>query len=155
MVGFACRCGQRSAPDFRSIPGLAVLAAPSNPPARSGSGASRTRSESRTGTQRQLGGSEGKWTEVVRSLRHSNLQKSGDDALDALPWVALIGEPGSGKSALIKRGGPQSSVLTRGVEGPTQNCDWWFFDKLVVLDLAGHYLYQTKESETAVNGKSY
>jgi type VI secretion system protein ImpL len=91
-----------------------------------------------------------KWTEVVRSLRQSKHQKTGDDALDALPWVALIGEPGSGKSALIKRGGPQSSVLTRGSEGPTQNCDWWFFDKLVVLDLAGRYLYQGKESETAV-----
>ena len=90
-----------------------------------------------------------KWTEVVRSLRQSKLQKTGDDALDALAWVAVIGESGCGKSALIKGGAPQSSVVTAGSEGPTQNCDWWFFDKLVVLDVAGQYLHQAKQSETA------
>ena len=90
-----------------------------------------------------------KWTEVVRALRQSNLQKTGDNALDALPWIIVIGESGSGKSALIKGGGPQSSVLSTASEGPTQNCDWWFFDKLVVLDLAGQYLHQAKQSETS------
>ncbi|MDH3602510.1 MAG: type VI secretion system protein, partial [Candidatus Tectomicrobia bacterium] len=25
--------------------------------------------------------------------------------------------------------------------GPTQNCDWWFFDTAIVLDTAGHYAF--------------
>jgi hypothetical protein len=90
-----------------------------------------------------------KWLEVVRSLRESKLHKMGEDAVDVLPWVAVLGEPGSGKSALIKAGGPQSSILSRQQEVPTRNCDWWFFDNLVVLDLAGRYVFQGKQSDAA------
>ena len=90
-----------------------------------------------------------KWLEVVRSLRESKFHKLGDDAVSALPWFMLLGEPGCGKSGLVKAGGPLSSVLSQGQAGPTRNCDWWFFDKLVVLDLSGRYVFQTKDSDSA------
>lgn len=90
-----------------------------------------------------------KWAEVVRSLRESNLQRRGDDAVYALPWFVLLGEPGCGKSGLVKAGGPQSSIVTKGQDGPTRNCDWWFFDKLVVLDTSGRYVLQAKDSDSA------
>jgi len=35
-----------------------------------------------------------------------------------LPWFVVIGEPGGGKSALIKESGPQSFVVTAGQNDP-------------------------------------
>ena len=74
----------------------------------------------------------------------------GDDAIYAFPWFMLLGEPGCGKSALVRTSGPQSSVTSRAQDGPTRNCDWWFFDKVVVLDTSGRYAFQAKESDSAV-----
>ena len=91
-----------------------------------------------------------KWTEVIRSLRESKLKKMGDDAIYAFPWFMLLGEPGCGKSVLVRTSGPQSSVTSRAQDGPTRNCDWWFFDKVVVLDTSGRYAFQAKESDSAV-----
>ncbi len=99
------------------------------------------------GNQDNLQDLKKKWNDVLRSLRDSKLQRSGEDPIYALPWFLVIGEPGSGKSALIKTAGPLSSVVTPGESGPTRNCDWWFFDKLVVLDVSGRYVFQAKESE--------
>ncbi len=90
-----------------------------------------------------------KWAEVVRSLKESKFQRLGDDPVSALPWFMVIGEPGSGKSTLIKGSGPLSSVGSGGKEDSTRNCDWWFFDKLLVLDTSGRYVFQTKESDSA------
>jgi type VI secretion system protein ImpL len=90
-----------------------------------------------------------KWTDVVRTLRESKLKGSGDDAIYAFPWYMVIGEPGGGKSTLLKAGGSLSSVVTAGSDGATRNVDWWFFDKIVMLDTSGRYVFQTKESESA------
>ena len=90
-----------------------------------------------------------KWADVVRSLRESKLHRSGEDPIYALPWFLVIGEAASGKSALIKSAGPLSSVVSPGGDGPTRNCDWWFFHKLVVLDTSGRYVFHAKESEAA------
>src|SRR5262249_44564603 len=49
--------------------------------------------------------------------------------------------------ALIKTSGALSSVVSPGGSGPTRNCDWWFFEKLVVLDTSGRYVFQSKETE--------
>jgi type VI secretion system protein ImpL len=90
-----------------------------------------------------------KWGDVLRSLKDSKLQRAGDDPLYAFPWYLVLGEPGSGKSSLLKAAGPLSSVTTPGGDGPTRNCDWWFFDKSVLLDLSGRYVFQAKESDAA------
>jgi type VI secretion system protein ImpL len=90
-----------------------------------------------------------KWLEVVRSLRQSKLHRISDDALDALPWFAVLGGPGSGKSAMVKSAGAQSSIVSHSGEGPTANCDWWFFDNLVVLDTSGRYVFQPEKSEAS------
>jgi len=99
------------------------------------------------GDQNNLQDLKRKWTEVLQSLKNSKLQKSGEDSIYALPWFLVIGESGCGKSALIKSGGSLSSVVTPGSDGPTRNCDWWFFPKAVVLDASGRYAFQSKESE--------
>jgi type VI secretion system protein ImpL len=60
-----------------------------------------------------------------------------------------MGEPGGGKSTLLKASAPLSSVGPIGAEGGTRNVDWWFFDKAVLLDTAGTYVFQDKDSEAA------
>jgi type VI secretion system protein ImpL len=80
---------------------------------------------------------------VVRSLKDSKLQRAADDPIYAFPWFLFLGESAGGKSALIKGSRPLSSVAA-GQEGPTRNCDWWFFDKAVVLDASGRYAFHTK-----------
>ena len=87
-----------------------------------------------------------KWAEVVRKLHSSNLQRSGEDSIYALPWFLVLGESGSGKTAFIKEGGPLSSIVSRMQTVLTRNCDWWFFDKAVLLDTAGRYAFQSKDS---------
>lgn len=87
-----------------------------------------------------------RWTEGVNSLRRSNLQQFGDDAVYALPWFLLLGEQGSGRSATVRAARPlPSSVASRRQAGPTRTCDWWFFDKCVVLDVAGRYVSPADE----------
>ncbi|HTF93964.1 MAG TPA: type VI secretion protein IcmF/TssM N-terminal domain-containing protein [Verrucomicrobiae bacterium] len=90
-----------------------------------------------------------KWTEVVRKLRSSNLQRGGEDSIYALPWFLVLGESGSGKTAFIKEGGPLSSIVSRMQTALTRNCDWWFFDKAVLLDTAGRYAFQSKNDGSA------
>jgi hypothetical protein len=89
-----------------------------------------------------------KWAQATRSLRESKLQRLGDDPMYALPWFLFLGESGAGKSALIRASRPLSSV-TSGEEGPTRNCDWWFFDKLLLVDTSGRYVFQAKETDSA------
>jgi len=90
-----------------------------------------------------------KWTEVVRKLRSSNLQRGGEDSIYALPWFLVLGESGSGKTAFTKEGGPLSSIVSRMQTALTRNCDWWFFDKAVLLDTAGRYAFQLKNDSSA------
>ena len=40
-------------------------------------------------------------------------------------------------------------MVTPGQEGPTRNCDWWFFDKALILDTSGRYAFQAKGSDSA------
>jgi type VI secretion system protein ImpL len=90
-----------------------------------------------------------KWGEVLKSLRESKLQRSGEDPIYAFPWYLVIGEPAGGKTSFIRACGPLTSVLTAGADGATRNCDWWFFDKIVLLDTSGRYLAQTKDGDVA------
>jgi hypothetical protein len=57
------------------------------------------------------------------------------------PWYLVLGETGSGKSALVAASGLElpaefASFVTRG---PTENCEWWIMNEAVLLDTAGRY----------------
>jgi type VI secretion system protein ImpL len=82
-----------------------------------------------------------RWRLFVSMLRQSHLRKQGDP-LYVLPWVLVLGEPGSGKTTAIE-GARIPSVLTelspgRGT-GPTKSCEWWFFENSIVFDTPGRY----------------
>nr|WP_314488904.1 type VI secretion protein IcmF/TssM N-terminal domain-containing protein [uncultured Pseudomonas sp.] len=82
------------------------------------------------------------WNHGVRLLQQSRLGRVGS-ALYALPWFLMLGESGSGKSTLLTRSGlatPLRSVSRSDVVLPTDTLDWWFFERAVVIDLAGRML---------------
>ena len=82
----------------------------------------------------------------IAALKSTKLGKHhGQGALYALPWYAIIGPPGSGKTTALKHSGlvfpfqdPSGGGGVKGVGG-TRNCDWWFTNEGILLDTAGRY----------------
>jgi type VI secretion system protein ImpL len=78
---------------------------------------------------------------------------SGKQFLYELPWYAIIGAPGSGKTTALIHSGlhfPLSERLgkhtVKGVSG-TRDCDWWLSDEAILLDTAGRYTTQDSHQE--------
>ena len=92
------------------------------------------------------------FAEATTFLRHS---PGGGRSLYELPWYAIIGPPGTGKTTLIEKSGlkfPQSQRAgarkVTGVAG-TRNCQWWFTNEAILLDTAGRFT--TQDSNAAVD----
>jgi type VI secretion system protein ImpL len=87
------------------------------------------------------------WKKSVEMLRRSHLKKAGNP-LYVLPWYLVIGESGSGKTTSLNSAHLSSPFVevnrTSGVSG-TRNCDWWFFEKAVIIDTAGRYAIPVHE----------
>jgi len=98
--------------------------------------------------------------EAMTVLKQSRSEsKSGSQFIYQLPWYAIIGAPGSGKTTALINSGlhfPLAEKLgkhsIKGVSG-TRNCDWWFADDAVFLDTAGRYT--TQESHQAVDAAGW
>lgn len=88
-----------------------------------------------------------RWKEAIEALRKSHLRKQGNP-LYVLPWYIIIGESGTGKTTAIKSARLSSSFAdikaTTGISG-TRNCDWWFFEKAIIIDTAGRYAIPVDE----------
>ena len=73
------------------------------------------------------------------------------DALYALPWYLVIGQPAAGKSTMIVQSGlnfpyaEREGVRVAGLGG-TRNCDWFFSSEAVLLDTAGRYVNSPEEA---------
>jgi len=83
----------------------------------------------------------------------SSKQRGRKQYLYELPWYAIIGAPGSGKTTALINSGLQFPLAERlgkhavkGVSG-TRDCDWWFADEAVLLDTAGRYTTQDSHQE--------
>ena len=97
------------------------------------------------------------WKMSVSHLRSSFLRKKGNP-LYVLPWYMIIGEPGAGKTSAIRRAGlntPLTDVSSTPGVGATRNCDWWFFDKAIILDTAGRYTIPVDESADLDEWKAF
>ncbi|HSC86063.1 MAG TPA: type VI secretion system membrane subunit TssM [Polyangiaceae bacterium] len=89
----------------------------------------------------------------IEALKSTKIGKShGAGALYALPWYAIIGPPGAGKTTALKHSGlvfpfqDPSGGGVRGVGG-TRNCDWWFTNEGILLDTAGRYATDDSDRE--------
>jgi type VI secretion system protein ImpL len=85
----------------------------------------------------------------VNALKSSKLggKKRGAAALYALPWYAIVGPPGAGKTTALRHSGlvfPYADSAVRGVGG-TRNCDWWFTNDAILLDTAGRYATESED----------
>ncbi|WP_156437652.1 MULTISPECIES: type VI secretion system membrane subunit TssM [unclassified Sphingomonas] len=75
-----------------------------------------------------------------------------------LPWYAIIGPSGAGKTtALLNSGlGFPTAVAGeyRALRGQpnTPNCDWWFTDEAVLIDTAGRYVTQDLDAKADAEG---
>lgn len=62
-----------------------------------------------------------------------------------LPWYAIVGEPGAGKTEAIRHSSigfpPGMQDEYQGVGG-TINMNWWFTDHAVILDTAGRLMFE-------------
>ena len=91
--------------------------------------------------------------EALRLLRRT----MGRRSVYALPWYALIGPPGSGKTTALRNSGlrfPLADSVGESVEGVggTRSCDWWFTDDAILIDTAGRYTAQDGDGEADAAG---
>ncbi|NUO52515.1 MAG: type VI secretion system membrane subunit TssM, partial [Polyangiaceae bacterium] len=92
--------------------------------------------------------------EGINALKTSKLAggRRGEQALYALPWNAIVGQPGAGKTTALRHSGLQFPFLdpsgggVRGVGG-TRNCDWRFTNEAIILDTAGRYTTETEDRD--------
>ncbi len=83
-----------------------------------------------------------KWKAAVATLRQSKLRRLGNP-LYVLPWYMVVGQSGTGKTTALTRArlsSPIRKVSQRASIELTANCDWWYFDRAVVIDCAGRYV---------------
>lgn len=88
-----------------------------------------------------------RFKQAILTLKKSHLKHKGNP-LYVLPWYLIVGRSGAGKSTAVKSARLTSPFgdfnRVAGVEG-TRNCDWWFFDESVVIDIAGRYSVHRNE----------
>ncbi len=97
-----------------------------------------------------------KMADAIKGLKTSSLgvNKTGRAALYSLPWFVIIGPPSNGKSTLLRNSGlnfpfsieKDENYKIKGMGG-TENCDWWFSDQAIFLDLAGKYTQCNTDSD--------
>ncbi len=98
-----------------------------------------------------------KLSEALTMLKSTKLGKRGTYVYQ-LPWYAIIGPSGAGKTtALLNSGlGFPTAVAGeyRALRGQpnTPNCDWWFTDEAVLIDTAGRYVTQDLDAAKDAEG---
>ncbi|MBZ9556811.1 MULTISPECIES: type VI secretion system membrane subunit TssM [unclassified Modicisalibacter] len=78
-------------------------------------------------------------------------RRSKRDALYALPWYMIVGQPAAGKSTMVYQSGlnfpfaERENARVAGMGG-TRHCDWFFSSDAILLDTAGRYMNSEEEA---------
>ncbi|MEH3106672.1 MAG: type VI secretion system membrane subunit TssM [Sphingomonas fennica] len=90
---------------------------------------------------------ETKLSEALGMLRATKVGRRGA-YMYQLPWYAIIGPSGAGKTTALLNSGLAFPTAVAGEyralrgQPNTPNCDWWFTDEAVLIDTAGRYVTQ-------------
>src|SRR2546423_413019 len=97
-------------------------------------------------------------SEPARRARLDDLRRSFENGVEkfrasgkniySLPWYALVGEPGSGKTEAIRHcnvGFPPGLQDQLQGAGGTLNMNWWFTNHAIILDTAGRLMFEEVE----------
>ena len=98
-------------------------------------------------------------TDATRRARVDDLRRKFDEGIKtfrehgkdiySLPWYALVGEPGSGKTEAVRHsnvGFPPGLQDQLQGSGGTLNMNWWFTNNAVILDTAGRLMFEEVEA---------
>lgn len=95
---------------------------------------------------------EASFERAIGALKTSPNGRRGD-ALYFLPWYAIIGPSGAGKTTALRHSGLKFPPIkgardakVRGLGG-TRNCDWWLTNQAVLLDTAGRWATQEEDHD--------
>jgi len=102
-----------------------------------------------------------KLTEALDMLKSAKVGSRGAYAYQ-LPWYAIIGPSGAGKTTALLNCGLDFPTAVAGEyralrgQPKTPNCDWWFTDEAVLIDTAGRYVSQDDDAkEDAAGWKAF
>ncbi|WP_298164491.1 type VI secretion system membrane subunit TssM [Novosphingobium sp.] len=102
-----------------------------------------------------------KLSEALDMLKSTKVGTRGAYAYQ-LPWYAIIGPSGAGKTTALLNCGLDFPTAVAGEyralrgQPKTPNCDWWFTDEAVLIDTAGRYVTQDDDaSADAAGWKSF
>lgn len=90
------------------------------------------------------------WKRGLATLRASSLREKGNP-IYALPWYLALGRVGSGTTVALARAGLISAIQEKAPPkaGPeTRSCEWFFFERSVVIDASGRYLARDQDDDT-------
>lgn len=97
--------------------------------------------------------------EALTMLKNTPGKQGRRQYIYELPWYAIIGAPGSGKTTALINSGLHFPLVeklgkhaVKGVSG-TRDCDWWFTDQAILLDTAGRYT--TQDSHQQVDASAW
>lgn len=83
---------------------------------------------------------------------------SANKNVNDVPWYLLIGEPGSGKSTVMRNSGldfpADVNDLSQGQNG-TDSMHWWIMNNGVVLDVAGRILFSRWGGESDAEWREF
>ncbi|KVP58471.1 type VI secretion protein [Burkholderia ubonensis] len=90
--------------------------------------------------------------EAMAILRKDRVKgRFGSQYVYQLPWYMFVGAPGTGKTTALVHSGLRLPLAERlgkqVIGGSTRNCDWWFTDDAVLLDIAGRFTTQDSFAE--------
>ena len=120
------------------------------------------------GMDAQLAGAPAALSDPARRAKLDDLRRNFQAGIEkfkvagknlyALPWYAIVGEPGAGKTEAIRHSSigfpPGMQDEFQGVGG-TINMNWWFTDHAVILDTAGRLMFEEVPPGSTANGANF
>lgn len=92
--------------------------------------------------------------QAISVIKHSSFYGKRRASRYELPWYLVMGESGSGKTAMLENSGVDFPLnktderMTRDI-GQTRYCDWYFANQGVMIDVGGRYMQHEEDSVSA------